>query len=70
MDEDTSYEGGDFKYWLKEEEHIMSRKQGYGMIFLAGVYHEVLPIISGTRRSFVTFLRSDQIVSLKPVALF
>ena len=69
LNDENNYVGGDFRYWIKEEEHLMTRKRGHGMIFLAGVYHEVLPVISGTRHSFVSFLRSDQVVSLEPVRL-
>lgn len=69
LDNDEDYTGGDFVYWINENELFMTRKQGFGMIFKAGVYHEVKPVVSGTRHSFVSFLRTDQIKKLSKAPL-
>jgi hypothetical protein len=60
LNDDLDYEGGDFLYWL-DDEYRMDRKQGNGIIFKAGVYHEVKPITKGIRHSFVSFLTLNQI---------
>lgn len=64
LNDTDNYEGGDFKYWIDDTEHIMNRQQGFGMIFKAGVYHEVTPVTKGERHSFVAFLNFDEIKQL------
>jgi predicted 2-oxoglutarate/Fe(II)-dependent dioxygenase YbiX len=65
----SDYIGGEFIGWLGEDEFVMDRNQGYGMIFKAGVYHEVKPITKGERNSFVLFLKFSEVKSLKKLAL-
>jgi predicted 2-oxoglutarate/Fe(II)-dependent dioxygenase YbiX len=65
LNKSTDYKGGDFVAWLDANELILNRSIGYGMIFKAGVYHEVKPITAGERNSFVLFLKSSEVKSLK-----
>lgn len=69
LNKSTDYEGGDFLRWDEENEFKMDRSLGYGMIFKAGVYHEVTPVTAGERHSFVLFLKSTEVKSLKKQAL-
>ena len=64
LNESDEYEGGNFLGWVDDDEFTMDRSKGYGMIFKAGVYHEVKPITKGERNSFVLFLKSSEIKSL------
>lgn len=59
-----SYGGGEFAYWLNGEELNMSKNIGVGMVFKTGVYHEVKPIISGERYSFVTFIKYTDVTEI------
>ena len=70
LDESSTYEGGDFIGWLDDNEFVMNREIGNGMIFKAGVYHEVKPVTKGVRHSFVSFLTLDQIKQISQKSLF
>lgn len=69
LNKSTDYEGGDFLRWDGENSFKMDRSLGYGIIFKSNVYHEVTHITEGERHSFVLFLKSSEIKSLKKQAL-
>ena len=61
LNDEDSYEGGEFKYWLGESEYEMNKTIGHGMAFKAGVYHEVKPITLNERHSFVSFVKFSDV---------
>jgi hypothetical protein len=69
LNEGDTYDGGEFKYWVDNNEFEMSKNIGIGMIFQAGVYHEVKPIIKGERHSFVSFLKLSDVKKIGKQAL-
>ena len=64
-----SYEGGDFMYWLNNTEYKMSKKIGYGIAFKSSVFHEVKPITSKERHSFVSFVKFSDVKKIGKVDL-
>jgi predicted 2-oxoglutarate/Fe(II)-dependent dioxygenase YbiX len=58
LSSDTDYEGGDLKFWEGDDEKVLNRTKGMGIIFKHNVYHEVTTVTSGERISFVCFLET------------
>jgi predicted 2-oxoglutarate/Fe(II)-dependent dioxygenase YbiX len=69
LNNSEDYEGGDFKYWVDENEMTLPRVKGHGIIFKSSVFHEVTPVIDGERHSLVSFLNFGEIKQLAGPAL-
>lgn len=69
LNEEDSYNGGEFKYWIDDSEHEMNKSIGFGMAFKAGVYHEVKPVISNERHSFVSFVKFSDVKKIGKAVL-
>lgn len=61
LNEDNSYTGGEFVYWLDGVEYQMDKNIGMGIAFKASVFHEVKAVIIGERHSFVSFIKFTDI---------
>jgi predicted 2-oxoglutarate/Fe(II)-dependent dioxygenase YbiX len=61
LNEEDSYDGGEFKYWLDDTEYQMDKQIGHGIAFKASVFHEVKPVISNERHSFVSFVKFSDV---------
>lgn len=69
LSDSESYDGGDFKYWINNIEYTLNRNKGWGVIFKSDVYHEVKPVISGERYSFISFVKFSDVKKIGNVAL-
>lgn len=69
LSDEDDYEGGEFVYWLNNNEFTMSKKLGIGIAFKANVYHEVKPVVSNKRYSFVSFVKFSDVKKLGKVDL-
>jgi predicted 2-oxoglutarate/Fe(II)-dependent dioxygenase YbiX len=70
LNEGDSYDGGEFIYWVNDEEHTMSKNIGTGMAFKTGVYHEVKPVITNERHSFVSFVKFSDVKKIGKASIF
>lgn len=69
LNESKSYDGGDFKYWLDDEEREMNRDKGHGIVFKTNVFHEVKPVITNERHSFVCFVKYSDIKKIGKLSI-
>lgn len=63
------YDGGEFVYSLNNIEHQMNKRIGYGIAFKASVLHEVKPVLSNERYSFVSFIKFSDVKKIGKVIL-
>lgn len=67
LNESDDYNGGDFLYWLGNEEYKMNRSIGNVIIFNPEILHEVTLIESGIRHSIVIWINQEDLLSyIKP----
>ena len=60
LSNENDYEGGDLSIWDKNNNEIKIGKQkGTAVLFDASSYHQLHPIISGTRHSIVSWMHGD-----------
>lgn len=69
LSEADLYTGGEFKYWLNDVEYQMNKQIGFGIAFKASVFHEVKPVISNERYSFVSFIKFSDVKKIGKVDL-
>lgn len=69
LSDSTDYEGGDFKYWIKDKEYKLNREIGHGIIIGPEIEHEVEIVTSGERHSLVLFLNYSEVKSLTKTSI-
>ena len=69
LSDDSDYIGGDFRYLIDNQPHIMIRTIGNAIMFKPEVLHEVTMVESGTRFSLVIWVNYEQVKSLTKPSL-
>lgn len=69
LSDPSSYEGGDFNYYLNDEKYTMNKEIGTAVVFRPDVYHEVTTVTKGERHSFVMWIDTTEIRPLRKLAL-
>lgn len=70
LDNSENYEGGNFVYWLDNNEYTMNRTRGYGAMLSADIEHEVLTVTKGVRHSFVVFIKLTDLENIEKKKFF
>jgi predicted 2-oxoglutarate/Fe(II)-dependent dioxygenase YbiX len=69
LNDNEDYEGGDFLYWIGDEEHKMNRAVGNVIIFNPETLHEVTIVKSGVRHSMVIWVNYEDLISYNKPSL-
>lgn len=69
LSDDNEYVGGNFRYLIDNEPHIMNRSIGNAIMFKPEILHEVTIVESGIRHSLVIWVNYEQVKSLSKPSL-
>lgn len=69
LNDSDEYDGGDFLYWIGDEEYKMNRSIGNVIIFNPETPHEVTLVNSGVRHSMVIWVNQEDLISYNKPSL-
>lgn len=69
LNENDEYNGGDFLYWIGDQEYKMNRTIGNVIIFNPETLHEVTLVNSGIRHSIVIWVNNEDLISYNKPSL-